>query len=109
MIFVAGPGFFLPLEQEVGRALAHRRAQGLGGGPWSIRAARLGGIITTVMVVGSLAFTSLLNGQLYHGDMWFVPALAVGLVGFYVMHLSPACSPARGGSGPTACSSGPRV
>ena len=32
-IFVAGPGLFLPLEQEVGRALAHRRAQGIGGGP----------------------------------------------------------------------------
>jgi len=88
VIFVAGPGFFLPLEQEVGRALAHRRAQGLGGGPLVHRAARLGGIITAVMVVASLAFTSLLNGQLYHGDMWFVPALAVGLVGFYVMHLS---------------------
>src|ERR1700712_4211683 len=26
-IFVAGPALFLPLEQEVGRALAHRRAQ----------------------------------------------------------------------------------
>src|SRR4051794_28832908 len=33
LIFVAGPGLFLPLEQEVGRAVAHRRAPGLGGGP----------------------------------------------------------------------------
>src|SRR5690606_15489277 len=46
VIFVAGPGFFLPLEQEVGRAIAHRRAQGLGGGPLVHRAARLGAIIT---------------------------------------------------------------
>ena len=46
VIFVAGPGIFLPLEQEVGRAMAHRRAQGLGGGPLVTRAARLGGIIT---------------------------------------------------------------
>ena len=38
-IFVAGPGLFLPLEQEVGRALAHRRAQGIGGGPLVHRAA----------------------------------------------------------------------
>ena len=37
-----GPGLFLPLEQEVGRALAHRRAQGIGGGPLVERAARLG-------------------------------------------------------------------
>ena len=88
VIFVAGPGFFLPLEQEVGRALAHRRAQGLGGGPLVHRAARLGGIITAVMVVASIASTPLLNDQLYHGDMWFVAALAIGLVGFYAMHLT---------------------
>ena len=88
VIFVAGPGFFLPLEQEVGRALARRRAQGLGGGPLVTRAARLGGIITAVMVVASIASTPLLNDQLYHGDLLFVAALAVGLVGFYVMHLT---------------------
>ncbi len=88
VIFVAGPGLFLPLEQEIGRALAHRRAQGLGGGPLFTRAAKLGGIITAVMVVASVASTPLLNDQLYHGDLLFVLALAVGLVGFYVMHLA---------------------
>ncbi len=50
-IFVAGPGLFLPLEQEVGRALAHRKAQGIGGGPLVQRAARLGAILTAVMVL----------------------------------------------------------
>jgi hypothetical protein len=88
VIFVAGPGFFLPLEQEVGRALAHRRAQGLGGGPLVTRAAKLGGVITAIMVVASIASTPLLNDQMYHGDLWFVAALAIGLVGFYVMHLT---------------------
>ena len=28
--FILAPGFFLPVEQEVGRALAHRRALGRG-------------------------------------------------------------------------------
>ena len=88
VIFVAGPGFFLPLEQEVGRAVAHRRAQGLGGGPLVHRAARLGGIITALLVVASIVSTPLLNDQLYHGDLLFVPALAVGLMGFYVVHLT---------------------
>ena len=38
LIYVAGPGFFLPLEQEVGRALAHRRsAPGPGAGSVSPR------------------------------------------------------------------------
>ena len=31
--FALAPGFFLPLEQELGRALAHRRAVGQGGRP----------------------------------------------------------------------------
>src|SRR3989440_1521044 len=33
LVFVVAPGFFLPLEQEIGRALAHRRALGIGGAP----------------------------------------------------------------------------
>ena len=37
LIFVAGPGFFLPLEQEIGRAVSHRRANGMGGVPSSTR------------------------------------------------------------------------
>ncbi|MCD9623369.1 hypothetical protein [Rhabdothermincola salaria] len=88
VIFVAGPGFFLPLEQEVGRAVAHRRAQGLGGGPLVHRAARLGGLITLVLIIASVASTPLLNDRLYHGDMLFVPAIVVGLIGFYVVHLT---------------------
>ena len=31
LVFVVAPGCFLPLEQEVGRALAHRRSQNIGG------------------------------------------------------------------------------
>ena len=43
MVFVVAPGLFQPLEQEVSRALAHRRAAGIGGGPLVKRAAVLGG------------------------------------------------------------------
>src|ERR1044072_3842670 len=42
LTYVVCPGVFLPLEQEVGRALSTRRAKGLGGGPL-IRRAALGG------------------------------------------------------------------
>jgi O-antigen/teichoic acid export membrane protein len=88
VIFVAGTGFFLPLEQEVGRAVAHRRAQGVGGGPLVHRAARLGGIITIVLVVAAAIATPWLNEYLFHDDMLFLPALAIAIVGFYVMHLT---------------------
>lgn len=87
-MFVAGPGLFLPLEQEVGRALAHRRAQNLGGGPLVHRAARLGALMTGTMVVAALAASPLYVNSLFHGDWLLVASLAVGLVGFAFMHLT---------------------
>lgn len=88
LIFVAGPGFFLPLEQEVGRALAHRRAQGIGGGPLVGRAARLGGMLVATLVVVTVALVGPLSHGLFHGEAFLVCGLAVGLVGFYCIHLT---------------------
>lgn len=88
VIFVVGPGFFLPLEQEIGRALAHRRAQGEGGRPLVVRAARLGAIITAVLVVAAIAATPILSKELYHGDTFFAVSLSVALVAFFLMHLT---------------------
>ena len=85
-IFVAGPGLFLPLEQEVGRALAHRRAQGIGSGPLVVSAGRLGAILTATMVVLALATSPLYVEGQFHGNWLLVASLAIGLVGFYVMH-----------------------
>ena len=88
LIYVAGPGFFLPLEQEVGRALAHRRARGIGGGPLVGRAARLGGILTALLVVACVALIGPLSSGLFKGEALLVAGLAIGLVGFYAMHLT---------------------
>ena len=85
-IFVAGPGLFLPLEQEVGRALAHRHVQGIGGGPLVRRAARLGAILTAGMVILALATAPLYVDSQFHGNWLLVASLAVGLVAFYAMH-----------------------
>jgi O-antigen/teichoic acid export membrane protein len=85
-IFVAGPGLFLPLEQEVGRALAHRKAQGIGGGPLVHRAARLGAILTAATVVLVLVTSPLYVDGQFHGNWLLVASLAIGLVGFYCMH-----------------------
>ena len=52
LIFIIGPGFFIPIEQEVARALAHRRAQGLGGAPLIKRAMLAGALITDRKSVG---------------------------------------------------------
>ncbi len=87
-IFVAGPGLFLPLEQEVGRALAHRRAQGVGGAPLVHRAARLGLLLTCVMAVTALVTAPLYVDGFFHGDWLLVVSLVVGLFGFAFMHLT---------------------
>jgi O-antigen/teichoic acid export membrane protein len=88
LIYVAGPGFFLPLEQEVGRALAHRRALGIGGGPLIGRAARLGAMLTGLLVLITVALIVPLSDSLFKGEALLVGALAIGLVGFYSMHLT---------------------
>ena len=88
VIFVIGPGFFLPLEQEVGRALAHRRAQGVGGRPLVVRAARLGAIITAMLVVATVAATPWLSSHIYHGDNFFTVSLCISLVSFCLLHLT---------------------
>src|SRR5205814_5009570 len=53
-VFVVAPGFFLPLEQEVGRAAADRRARGVGGGPVLKKAASAGAVLAGGMVVAQL-------------------------------------------------------
>jgi O-antigen/teichoic acid export membrane protein len=91
VIFVVGPGFFLPLEQEVSRALAARRGRGVGGGPVLRRAAVLGGILAAALVVVTIVLGPLMTTKLFNGEWVMVAALAIGQVAFYVTHL------ARGG------------
>ena len=86
LIFVAGPGFFLPIEQEVGRAVAHRAAQGIGAGPLVRKAARLGGLLLVVLLIVTFAASGVLTDKMFHGDRVLVLALGVGLIGFYLMH-----------------------
>lgn len=88
LLFVAGPGLFLPLEQEVARALSHRKGQGLGGGPLIARAALAGGIALAGLSIIVLTTAPLLKDKLFDGNMELVFALLLGLVGYYGLHLS---------------------
>jgi hypothetical protein len=88
VVFVIGPGFFLPLEQEVARALAHRESQGEGGRPLVVRAIRMGAILTTVLVVAVLIATPWLSTEVYHGDNLFALSLSLSLVSFCMLHLT---------------------
>lgn len=88
VIFVVGPGFFLPIEQEVGRAIAHRRALGQGNRPLVVKAFRLGAAITVVIVIAAIALSPVLNHEIYRGDQSFTVALCISLVSFFLLSLA---------------------
>jgi O-antigen/teichoic acid export membrane protein len=56
-VFVLSPGVFLPLEQEVGRAVSARRARGVGGGPVIWRAGFLGLAFSIVIALAIVVMT----------------------------------------------------
>ena len=100
LLFVCAPGFFLPLEQEVGRALAARRARGVGGRPLVVRAALAGGALAAVLIVATALASGPLTSRLFDGDSGFVWALAVGFVAFSLQFLTRGTFAGNGRFGP---------
>ncbi len=88
LVFLGGPGFFLPLEQEVSRALASRRAQGLGTGPVLRRASLLGATLAVVLVAASVLGGPVLLDELFDGEVLLLVGLVLGLVGYCIGHLA---------------------
>lgn len=88
MTFALAPGFFLPLEQEVGRALAHRRALAQGGRPVVVRVMQLGAILATIVCLAVLAISPFLTSELFSGNWVVTVALLVGFVSYAPAHLS---------------------
>ncbi|MGA8016604.1 MAG: lipid II flippase MurJ [Candidatus Dormiibacterota bacterium] len=88
LVFVAAPGLFLPLEQEVGRAASARRVAGHGAGPLVRRALLLGiGLALVVMVVAAAANGPLVD-QLFKGDGWLLVGFLVAVACYAVYYLS---------------------
>jgi O-antigen/teichoic acid export membrane protein len=84
VVFVITPGLFQPLEQEVARAVAHRRARGIGGGPLVKRAALLGAVLTGVSVVLALACSPWIVHTLFHGQGLLLLGLVFSIVCYFV-------------------------
>lgn len=100
MVFVVAPGMFLPLEQEVGRALADRRARGIGGGPVVKRAAALGTLLTSGLIVVVFAAGPLLVDHLFQDQWGLLLCLAIALVTYAIQHLSRGTLSGNGRFGP---------
>lgn len=81
-VFLLGPGFLYPIEQEVSRAVAARKAQGLGVAPVIRRASAI-----AVVIVGALTFATLvaypvLDDQFFNGQSM----LFIGLIASFVSY-----------------------
>jgi O-antigen/teichoic acid export membrane protein len=100
LVFVVAPGFFQPLEQEVSRALAHRRAQGIGGGPLIKRAALLGGILAGSVALISVIASPRLIENLFHDETGLLLALLIGIASYYLAHTTRGTLSGQGRFGP---------
>jgi O-antigen/teichoic acid export membrane protein len=79
LVFLAAPGLFLPLEQEVGRAISARRVRGLGGRPVVLRAGTAGAAGAVAVVVLAVAAHRPIVDRLFDGETVLLAAFAVAV------------------------------
>ncbi len=88
VMFALVPGFFLPLEQEVSRAVAHRRALGDGVRPVVHKVAPVAAAITVVLVLVVAIARNRLTSDLFEGSGVVTLALVLALVGYAPFHIA---------------------
>ena len=91
LVFLLGPGLFLPLEQEISRALAGRRVQGVGGAPVLRRAAIIGVGLGLAVLVILIATARLTVDRLFDHQLLLLVGVALGLCGALAGHLTRGC------------------
>ncbi len=86
--FALAPGFFLPLEQELGRGLGHRRAVGDGGRPVVAKVARLGMLLAGIVALAILCVSPWITSAYFDGDWVMLVALVVAFCAYAPAHLA---------------------
>ncbi|MGZ4805616.1 MAG: lipopolysaccharide biosynthesis protein [Ilumatobacteraceae bacterium] len=94
--FALAPGFFLPLEQELARTLAHRRALGQGGKPVVARVRSLGIGLAVLVTVAALAASPLIVSGYFDGDWILLIALIMAFAAYAPAHLSRGIASGNG-------------
>jgi len=96
LVFLVGPGLFLPLEQEISRALAERRTRGVGGMPVVRRAATLGvglGLAVMVLLIATARWSV---DELFDHQLLLLVGLALGVAGALAGHVTRGCMSGTG-------------
>jgi O-antigen/teichoic acid export membrane protein len=96
VMFTVAPGFFMPVEQEVSRAIASRGARGQGAGPLVKRATALGVGLLAILIVACLVAAPALNKHLFDGQWLLFVALLLGVTGYCAGHLARGMLSGRG-------------
>ena len=102
LVFVVAPGFFLPLEQEVGRAVADRRSRSIGGGPVVRKAAQAGAILAVSLMALSVVGFQLFGftDRLFHGQEVLLVCFVIALGTYAVQHITRGTLSGNGRFGP---------
>jgi len=94
--FALAPGFFLPLEQELGRAISARRALGQGARP-VVRKVVLLGIALAVIVITIIIAASPWISQSYFGGDWvMLVALIIAFASYMPVQLARGIASGHG-------------
>lgn len=88
LVFLIGPGFFLPVEQEISRALAERRARGLGGGPVLRRAVAIAGGLLGLLLIAIAAGSGVLMDKTFDDEGLLVVGFGLALAGVAAGHVA---------------------
>jgi O-antigen/teichoic acid export membrane protein len=95
-VFALAPGFFLPLEQELGRALSHRRAIEQGGQPVVQKVVRLGAILVALVTIVIILLSPIIASSYFDGDWFMVIALICAFAAYGPAHMTRGISSGTG-------------
>jgi O-antigen/teichoic acid export membrane protein len=88
IVYTAGAGAFVPIEQELARGLADRRARGQGGRPLARLASLLSGLYAAAVIALLLVTGPATVPRLFDGDWGLLGCLALAVVGLWAVYVS---------------------
>lgn len=87
-LFLVGTGLAVPLELELNRSIAARRARGVDHGPLVRRVAVVATVSGAAVAAALMAAQAPLSASLFRGRSAFVVLLAVGVAGVLALYLA---------------------
>ena len=94
--FALVPGVFMPVEQELGRALAHRRALGEGGAPVVKRVTVLTVILTVVLLTAIAIASPWLTSDMFEGYGIVTIAMMIAFLTYGPFHIGRGIASGHG-------------